>query len=148
MSDLTAGVDVELELTRFVRRVRARAIRNLHHIHPKLDYSGFTFLLSIADAPDGIRGSELAESLGVHKSTASRAAATLEKYGLVGRVADPDDGRAQLLVLEADARAAIEEYRRNAHDRFLEIMADWPAAEVTSFANSLVRLNERAEQLL
>jgi DNA-binding MarR family transcriptional regulator len=147
-SELPAGLDVDFELTRFIRRVRARSMRHLGEIHPKLDYGMFTFLLAICDAPDGIRGSELAEELGVHKSTASRAVASLEKLGLLSRLADPDDGRAHLLVLTPSARADLEAYRRKSHERLLAILEDWTPAEVETFARGLTRLNEGAEKLL
>ena len=144
-NELPAGLDVDVELTRFVRRVRKRTLRHLAEIHPKLDYGNFTFLLAIVDAPDGIRGSELADDLGVHKSTASRSIAALERLGLVSRVPDPDDGRAQLLVAEPVAIERIEAYRRSTHERLATMLDDWTPDEITSFARSLTRLNDRAE---
>lgn len=147
-NDLPADLDVDFELTRFVRRVRARAMRTLGEIHPRLDYGNFTFLLVICDAEDGIRGSEIAEELGVHKSTASRSVAVLEKLGLVSRIPDPDDGRAHLLVVAPEAQRRVDEYRRRGHDRLMEIFDDWEPEEITSFARSLVRLNDGAERLL
>lgn len=147
-SDLPADLDVDFELTRFVRRVRARSMRHLGEIHPRLDYGTFTFLLAICDAPDGIRGSELAENLGVHKSTASRAVAALERLGLVNRVADPDDGRAQLLVPNKGALANVAEYRRNTHARLMAVLEDWDPEEIRVFARGLTRLNEGVERLL
>lgn len=147
-SELPADLDVDFELTRFVRRVRARSMRNLGEIHPKLDYGTFTFLLAICDAPEGIRGSELAEGLEVHKSTASRAIATLERLNLVNRIPDPDDGRAQLLVPTESTAKSVGDYRRGAHERLVSIMKDWDPEEVRTFARSLTRLNEGAERLL
>ncbi|MCW2838738.1 MAG: MarR family transcriptional regulator [Aeromicrobium sp.] len=147
-SDLPADLDVDFELTRFVRRVRARSMRHLAEIHPKLDYGTFTFLLAICDAPDGIRGSELAEGLGVHKSTASRAIATLERLDLVNRIPDPDDGRAQLLVPTPPTAQRVGDYRRRSHERLVAIMEHWDPEDVRLFARSLTRLNEGAEQLL
>ena len=147
-SELPADLDVDFELTRFVRRIRARSMRSLGEIHPKLDYGTFTFLLAICDAPDGIRGSGLAEGLGVHKSTASRAIATLERLHLVNRIPDPDDGRAQLLVPTPETKESVGEYRRQSHERLIAIMEDWDPADVRTFARSLTRLNEGAERLL
>ena len=145
-SELPAGLDVDFELTRFIRRVRARSLRTLGEIHPKLDYGTFTFLLSICDAPDGIRGSELAEELGVHKSTASRAIASMERIGLVTRVPDPDDGRAQLLVALPETQEKVAEYRRKSHERLVTLLDDWSPEDIQVFARSLTRLNDRAER--
>ncbi len=146
--DLPDLVDVDVELTRFIRRVRVTSLRRLETIHPQLDYGTFLFLVGVVNAPDGIRGSELAESLGVHKSTASRAIASLERMGLVRRVADPDDGRAQLLMPEPVAVERIGEYRRSASARIAELLADWTPDEVATFARSLARLNDAGETIV
>jgi len=147
MRDLPADLDVDYELTRFVRRVRARSMRGLSEIHPDLDYGTFLFLIAICDSSNGARGSELAEQFGVHKSTASRAIATLDRLGLVSRVPDPDDGRAQRLVAEPAARAKLEAFRERSHSWLSATLSDWDAAEVNAFARSLARLNDAAEQL-
>ena len=145
--DLPADLDVDYELTRFVRRVRTRSMQRLPEIHPQLDYGTFLFLIAICDAPDGIRGSELADGLGVHKSTASRAIASLEKLGLVNRVPDPEDGRAHLLVAEPEAQARLQAFRQRSHGWLSDILSDWAPDEITEFARNLARLNDAAEQI-
>ena len=145
--DLTDFVDVDVELARFIRRVRVQSLRRLEEIDPRLDYGSFLFLLMIVDATGGIRGSELAEALGVHKSTASRAIASLERMNLVTRVPDPDDGRAQLLVAEPKAVEGIEDYRQSSRARLGEILSDWSTDEVEGFARSMARLNDTDEGL-
>ncbi|MBC7631354.1 MarR family winged helix-turn-helix transcriptional regulator [Aeromicrobium sp.] len=146
-SDLPADLNVDYELTRFVRRVRARSLRSIGTIHPKLDYGSFLFLIAICDAKGGVRGSELADELGVHKSTASRAIAALEKIGLVSRVPDPEDGRAQLLVGETVAIERLDAYRKRSHARLSEVLSDWTSDEINTFGRSLARLNDAAEQI-
>ena len=145
--DLSDFVDVDVELARFIRRIRVQSLRRLENIHPKLDYGTFLYLIIICDASDGIRGSELAEALGVHKSTASRAIAALERMHLVSRVPDPDDGRAQLLVAEPLATHALEQYRASSRARLGEVLADWSQDEIEGFARSMARLNDTAEGL-
>jgi DNA-binding MarR family transcriptional regulator len=145
--DLPAGLDVDYELARFVRRVRARSMSRLDELHPQLDYGTFLFFVAIRDAKDGIRGTELAEALGVHKSTASRAISTLDRLGLIIRVPDPEDGRAQLLVGHPDAVAKFDAYRATNHAWLDEIFSTWDADEVAAFARGLVRLNDAAERI-
>ena len=145
--EIPHDLDVDYELTRFVRRVRTRGMSRLGEIHPHLDYGTFLFLIAICDATDGIRGSELAEQLGVHKSTASRAVSSLDSLGLVQRIPDPDDGRAQRLVPEPEARAKVEAFRQKSHVWLSAILSDWNEDEVTAFASSLARLNDAAEQI-
>lgn len=145
--DMTDLVDLDVELARFVRRVRVQSLRRLEEIHPQLDYGTFLFLIIICDATGGIRGSELAEALGVHKSTASRAIASLERMHLVSRVPDPDDGRAHLLAAEPAAARALEDYRASTRARLSAILAEWSHDEVEAFSRSMARLNNSAEEL-
>ena len=100
----STGYDVDYELTRFFRRVRDQAMSRLHEIHEDLDYNTFLLFIGIADAQDGVRASDLAEGMRVHKSTVSRGVSTLERLGLIERVQHPSDGRAQLLSVPASAR--------------------------------------------
>ena len=72
---------------------------------------------------------------------------TLEKLGLVNRIPDPDDGRAQLLVAEPEARAKVDAYRKRAHARMSAILSEWTADDISTFARSLARLNDAAEQM-
>lgn len=138
---------IDVELTRLIRRVRARAMSELSAIHPNLDYGPFLFLLRICDAPEGIRGSELAESLAVHKSTASRAVAALGRMGLVRRLPDPDDGRAQLLVAEPEARDRVNAFRTSAHQRIMATVDGWSDGDVARFGDLLTRYNDTADEV-
>lgn len=74
-----------------VARVAARA-------HPGLRTS-HTLLFPHLDRDKGIRGTELAERLGISKQAVSKLLKDLESDGLVERVRDPEDARAQLVRL-------------------------------------------------
>ena len=142
---LPRDFDVDYELTRLVRRVRMSSMGRLTEIHPTLDYNAFLLFIAVADEPKGVRASDLAETLHVHKSTVSRAVTALEKMELVQREADPDDGRAQVLTIPADARARLDAFRGRSHAWLASLLEDWDPQELTSFAKQLARLNDTAE---
>jgi len=144
-ADKPGEPDVDHELTRLLRRSRARGLRLAAELDESLDFTSYLLLMAIHDQGDGVRGADLAESFGVHKSTISRSISTLEKLGLVERVPDPDDGRAQLLTASADAARRIDEIRERGHGWLAEVLAEWSAAERTAFATGLARFNAAAE---
>ncbi len=146
--ELPEGFDVDYEVVRLVRRARSYAMSHIDEIHPELDYSTFTLLLAINDAKDGVRASDLAEDMRVHKSTVSRAVSSLERLGLVERATHPDDGRAQLLTVPPEAHAQIEAFRERGHAQLAEILSDFTQEELTTFAGLLSRLNDAAEKIL
>ena len=133
---------VDYELARLVRHVRARSLAHLEFLHPQLDYNTFVVFIAVCDAPGGVRASDLAEGLRVHKSTISRAVAAMERMELVLRVPDPEDGRAQLLTARDDARARLEKFRADSHDWLLSLIADWEPEALAAFAGQLGRLND------
>lgn len=146
VTDKPGEPDVDHELTRLFRRSRARGLRLAAEIHESLDITSYLLLMAIADQRDGVRGSDLAESFAVHKSTISRSIATLEKLGLVERIPDPDDGRAQLLMPSADAALVINQIRERGHGWLVNILADWTAEDRATFATGLARFNDAAER--
>jgi DNA-binding MarR family transcriptional regulator len=142
MNDLPGRFDVDYELTRFLRQTRQYAMGRLAEIHPDLDYNAFLLLVAIRDAESGVRGSDLAESLHVHKSTVSRAVSTLERLGLVERTVHPDDGRAQLLTVPTDARDRLDVFRLKSHAWLSELLSDWSEDDVSTLGRMLARLND------
>ncbi len=139
-------IDVDYQLVRFVRRARLYAMTHLSEVHEELDYNTLLLLLAVCDATGGVRASELAESLHVHKSTVSRAVSTLERLGLVDRATHPDDGRAQLLSVPTEARQRVEAFRARSYAWLADLLADWDADELSTFARQLARLNDAAEK--
>lgn len=133
--------DVDFQLTRLVRRVRARSLRSLTSIHESLDYSTFVLLLAVVDAEDGVRASDLADAMHVHKSTVSRAVRSLETMGLLERSPHPQDRRAHVLRPTAEAVTRVEAYRAESHRMLDAALEDWDPAELRSFAEQLAHLN-------
>ena len=145
-SETTTNIDVNFQLVRFVRRARAYALDHLAEVHPELDYNTFVILMAVNDAPGGVRASDLVGDLYVHKSTISRAVSSLEQLGLVDRVTDPRDGRAQLLTVPKEAAKRIEAFRERSFAQLGDLLADWTPEEVATFVRQLTRLNDGAEQ--
>ncbi|CAN5129036.1 MarR family transcriptional regulator [soil metagenome] len=138
------NLDVEYQLTRLVKHTRTRTMQFLPRIHESLDYGSYMILLAIYESSprDGVRASDLAEILGVHKSTVSRTISTLERLGLVNRVPDPSDGRAHLLALAPETRNELETIKLERHAYLTETLEAWPESDLSEFARLLGELNE------
>jgi DNA-binding MarR family transcriptional regulator len=147
-SETTSKLDVNFQLVRFVRRARAYALEHLAEVHPDLDYNTFVILVAVHDAPDGVRASDLVGDLFVHKSTISRAVSTLEQLGLINRVTDPKDGRAQVLTVRKEAAERIDAFRERSYGKLGEVLADWTGEEIATFVRQLTRLNDAAEKMM
>ncbi len=83
------------------------------------------------------RAKELAEAIGADQSTVSRQVAALVKTGLIERQADPDDGRASILVPTQMGVARVQEHFVNRGQGVEPIIADWPAEDRSQFLRLL-----------
>lgn len=102
---------------------------------------GFT-ALAIVHVHGPMRVSEVARSLGVDLSVASRQLAALRSAGHVERRPDPDDRRAQLVaVTDAGRKVLAESHRRMVH-AFGRVLAGWSDEEVAALSGGLARLRE------
>ncbi|MFD9892388.1 MarR family winged helix-turn-helix transcriptional regulator [Amycolatopsis sp. NPDC059027] len=75
--------------------------------------------------------SSLAERMGVTQQAASKAAADLERRGLLRREPDPQDARTRLLHLTEHARRAVEETRTLRKSLQDELIDEFGEARVT-----------------
>jgi DNA-binding MarR family transcriptional regulator len=139
-----ADFDVDYELTRFLRQSRQHVMSRLSEIHEELDYNSFLMLVAIDDAEPGVRASDLAERLHVHKSTISRAVNSLERLGLIERAVHPDDGRAQQLRIHPDAKQRLESFRIRSHAWLDDLLVNWSEEDRSLFGTLLARLNSAA----
>lgn len=91
------------------------------------------------------RASDLAEHLCADPSTVSRQVATLVKSGLVERRADPDDGRASILVLTDLGRARAQENAARRGHAAAPVLEDWTTEERATFLGLLRRYTAGVE---
>lgn len=98
---------------------------------------GLLFLL-VRDGPQ--RTSHLSEALHTEISTVSRQTSALVQHGLVAREADPEDGRACLLVPTSEGYRVFEENRKRRNEWLASVMADWPEGDSRRLTDLLGQL--------
>jgi len=147
MSPRTPLGELEVELTRLLRRARSAQQRTAAQVHPDLDSAGYAVLVTVRElsqAGGGARGGEVSDALGLHKSTTSRNLTTLEALGLVERIADPQDARARQVRLTAEGAEALERSFAGRRERLRTRLESWDQADIAALAGLLRRLNDSA----
>ncbi len=86
--------------------------------------------LSALEGSTGMRISVLAEILMIDISAASRQVASLESAGLVGRIRDEADHRAQLVRLTAAGEAELAAACTSAGSEIADRISDWAESDV------------------
>ena len=134
-TDVGAVADNFLNLMRSFTRVRARLLAAAAH---DVEWSSHVVLKHLA-AGGPMRSSELAERIESDPSTVSRQVAALAKDGLIKRRADPQDGRACLLVPTAKGEAVLSEHNAIRLQHFTGMLDGWSDADLRTFAALLER---------
>jgi DNA-binding MarR family transcriptional regulator len=136
------------ELERLVRQVsvllrRSRAVMRAvaGQVHPEVDAGSYAVLLVIRDAGP-LRLVELADELGLDKSTMSRQIAPLLRLGLVARRPDPEDGRAFLLELSLAGAERLDAVTGERRAAWRAQLAAWSTEDIAALADGLARLAE------
>ncbi|MFC0114427.1 MarR family winged helix-turn-helix transcriptional regulator [Kibdelosporangium aridum] len=83
----------------------------------------------------------LADAVHSDTSTVSRQTSALVAHGLVERTADPEDGRACLLVATDAGRGTFDRARAERTKHIAAVLADWPVSERRTLVMLLDRLN-------
>ena len=109
--------------------------------------SGQVLLLSRLAEAGSSRIGEVAETLGIEKSTLTPKVQRLEGAGLVSRQPDPSDGRASLLQVTRKGRALLRRVEKHRGAMLRELLGDWPEADVDRASTLLTRLGERVGRL-
>lgn len=141
------GVDFEQSLHRIqqevvvlLHRVRRTTIEHARRIHAELQPAAFSLLVVVADR-EPVHASDLVELTGVDKGAVSRHIAHLEQLGLVGRSCDPEDRRAQLVVVTPQGRARLDALETESRSAFAARLSGWSDADLADFAERLARYN-------
>ena len=100
-------------------------------------------------AEDGpLRATALAERMHMDPAQVSRAVSTLVRERAVIRQADPDDGRATLLVVTELGHAAAAEFGQARADYIHAVVDGWPKSDSEAFLVGLTRFVDGLERLL
>ncbi|MEU9570982.1 MarR family winged helix-turn-helix transcriptional regulator [Streptomyces massasporeus] len=129
---------IQREMTVFARRARAAAGR----MHPELSLVSYT-LLGHLEEVGSCRATDLAAHYALDKSTVSRQVTALERAGLIERRPDATDQRVQVLHLTQAGRHILAQVTESRRAAFRERLADWPAEDLSRFAEYLVRYSAR-----
>ena len=86
------------------------------------------------------------DALGIDKGAVSRQITHLIGLGLVERTPDPEDGRASLVRVTAEAENRLTRVQDERRDALDQSLADWSDAELSDFVARLTRYNESLER--
>lgn len=116
------------------------ALRHLvPRFHPAVDVSAYPVLIALKR--DEQRVSDIAACIHSDVSTVSRQITHLVSAGIAEKVADPADGRAQVVRLTAEGRRVIDDLAASRAEWFREMLDGWTTAEVKEFASYLARFD-------
>jgi DNA-binding MarR family transcriptional regulator len=139
--DTAARLSHELvRLMKLFQSMRQHAPR----LHPGVDTASYPILFNLHDGPR--RVSDLAGCVHSDVSTVSRQVTGLVTHGLVEKVPDPQDGRAQVLSLTGAGTDLLERLKDQRGAWFRSVLADWSEEEASAFIGSLERLMSGFEQ--
>jgi DNA-binding MarR family transcriptional regulator len=133
--EVAAVADNFVALMRTFNQARARMLTAAAH---DVEWSAHV-LLKCLHNEGSMRASAVADCLRSDPSTVSRQVAALVRDGLLERRADPDDGRASLLVLTPKADALLAEHEQVRLAYFAQMLADWDEKDLRTFAAMLDR---------
>ena len=111
--------------------------------HPAVDPSHYPVLFCLSGAP--LRVSAVADSIHSDVSTVSRQVSHLVQHGLLEKIGDPDDGRAQLLSLSPTGREVIDKLVPGRGQGFGQLLASWSDEDVRTFDAYLTRFGDDLE---
>ncbi len=131
--------ELATELMHTIKTLRA-AVHTFPRLHEAVDPLSHPVLFALVEGP--MRVSDLASTVNNDLSTVSRQASALQEHGLITKVSDPHDGRAQLLALSDEGACLVAAARRARAAVFDDLLRDWEPADIESFTTYLRILAE------
>jgi DNA-binding MarR family transcriptional regulator len=134
-------IEVALQVVaRSITQVRLHE-RLLQAAGVRLDRAGATLLHKL-HLHGALRVTVLADLLGVDAPTVTRKIQQLERDGLVGRDADPDDRRATRIHLTPAGRRTLDRVMKARRQWLDKLLQDWNDTELEAFASLLGKFSD------
>lgn len=143
--DDAAAERVSLDLIRLVKLLKLVS-HQAARVHPAVDAPAYPLLFTL-HAHDELRISTLAELTHLDVSTTSRQVSSLTGHGLLEKLSDPDDGRAQVVRLSPTGRALLDQIQTRRTGWFHQVISDWSPGEADQFADHLERFTAGLERI-
>jgi DNA-binding MarR family transcriptional regulator len=140
-SEAASGLFVSLiKLMKLFQASRQHAPR----VHPAVDAMAYPILFNLLGEPR--RVSALAECVHSDISTVSRQVSHLVGHGLLEKVADPDDRRAQVVTLSEEGRSLLEELKVIRTAWLQAMLHDWSQEDAEAFQGYIERFTAGLEE--
>lgn len=136
-----SAVDLERELVRFTRTARSAGFRAADVLSPGLEHSGYA-LVVVIERLGQAHACELADVMGLDKSTVSRLLASLAHRDLIERTTDPTDRRSYVVSLSEHGRARLAAARDEHSADLARVLADWSPEEIGDAVRLIARLTD------
>src|SRR3954447_18869401 len=111
--------------------------------HAAVDPSHYPVLFCLAANPQRVSG--VADTIHSDVSTVSRQVSHLVHHGLIEKIGDPVDGRAQLLSLSPSGREVIDKLVQGRGQWFGQLLESWSDQDVRAFDAYLTRFGDDLE---
>ena len=157
VSTATATIAGEASVRRLL--VRSGALLEAHvavdralhrHAISKTDLDSYTvdLLFQLMLSPgQRLRGVEVAQQLLISPPSTTRLIDRAEEAGLVRRTPDPDDRRAQQIVVTAEGERRVQEFAPAMLDVFRQVFGEFTTAELRTLTRLLVRVRDAAREV-
>jgi DNA-binding MarR family transcriptional regulator len=147
---MTTDTTVQPETTQALSHTLVRVMKIMSAMkhqaprqHPAVDPSHYPVLFCLSGNPQ--RVSAVADTIHSDVSTVSRQVTHLVHHGLLEKIGDPVDGRAQLLSLSPTGRKVIDELVQGRGQWFGQLLASWSDEDVRAFDAYLTRFGDDLE---